>query len=771
MFDQIGRTLRHRGSRVIARLRPDNLQEWAGVTLGFLTLIIAVRSIEQAKWINPQPSLVFVLFLAVVLALLVVKSRLPNRLAYPLAVILGLVVIVWQSTALVIPPEGKSALDHWWYTLSALQLNEGTLYFGMFLVIVTFLTGYFSTWFILRRRNVWVAVAIGAIMILINLSNLPRSNYYFLPVYLLMALLLIGQANLARQDALLKKWKVRYPHRGITYFIAVVLCISVLTITTAWLVPEPPVDQMGLITNGGGSQGAGTEKSWFNIFASVPSKWSLIQSSDQETLLFEDPVGGGSKILYVITANRTGFWRTRRYDTYHGWGWTSSIASDRILNPGVTANDGELPGDSDVLTYTVENRLKTDVVLTGGELRSVDIPVLLKILPANEAGEESTTASAESLTTTDANHTVSSRDEDVITVVTAWLLQPYQRYQVVSHLNSATPEELSRAGEDYDRWVTDYYLQLPDSLPERVRLTSRMLTSGQETPYDKVIAIKEFLNGFEYDLEADPPAEGIDGVDCFLFSNKKGTCVNFASVMVVMLRSAGVPARLCTGYLKGELDKDSGDLVIRSRNSHAWVEVYFPGYGWMEFEATPSSEEAENEGIVSVGNTFQDVTELDPLLGVDIYGPTGGTGSSSDVGSSRIAGARQSGLPPYIYIVIVGVPVLLFFAARLVLARWVKRLRRVTNAVEAYSRMCYLASLGRSAPAAHETPLEYSTRLALALPSEAEEINNIVHVYMDTRYSPRKELEYTSKVKLQKSWVRLCDFLVRNIFRLRRRPA
>ena len=770
MFDQAGRTLRHRVSGAITRLRRDSLQEWVGVILGFLVLVIAVRSIEQARWINPQPSLVFVLFLAVLTALLLAKSRIPNRIAYPLAIILGLVVIAWQSTGLIIPPEGRSVLHHWWYTLSTLQLNEGTLYFGLFLIIVTFLTGFFSTWFILRKRNVWVAITIGTVMILVNLSNLPRNYYYFLPIYLLAALLLIGQANLARQDALLKKWKVRYPHRGITYFIAVVLCISVLTITTAWFIPEPPVDQMGLMASTGGSQGTGAEKSWFNIFAGVPSKWSLIQSSDQETLFFRDAVGGGSKILYVITANRTGFWRTRRYDTYHGWGWTSSIVSDRTLNPGETADDGEVPGDGDVLTYTVENRLKTDVVLTGGELQSVDIPVLLKTLPATEAGEESTAVSVEQLATTDANRTVSS-GEDVITVVSVWMLKPYQRYTVVSRLTSATPEELSRAGEDYDQWVTDYYLQLPDSLPERVRLTSRELTSSKETPYDRVLAIKQFLNDFEYDLEAEPPAEGIDGVDCFLFSNKKGACVNFASAMVVMLRSAGVPARLCTGYLKGELDEDSGGLVIRSRNSHAWAEVYFPGYGWMEFEATPSSESEENEGIVSVGNTFSDVHELAGLMGIDIYGPTGATGSSGDISSARTASAKHSGLKLYMYLAIIGIPVFLFFAARLALARWVKRLRRVTNAVEAYTRMCYLASLGKSAPAAQETPLEYSARLTLALPSQSEEISNIVHAYMDTRYSPRKELEYTNKVKLQKSWVRLCDFLVKNIFRLRRRSA
>ena len=770
MDDRTGRNLRQRLAGAISRLRRDHLQEWVSVILGFVALVVAVRSIEQAGWINPQPSLVFVLFLAVVLASILAKSRMRKWAAYPLAVIIGLVVIVWQSTGLVIAPEGTPAFLHWWDTLISLQPNEGTLYFGMFLVVVTFLAGFISTWFILKKQNVWIAVSAGAIMVLVNLSNLPRQHYYFLPVYLLIALLLIAQANLARRDAVLQKWGVRYPRRSLASFIAIVLCISFLTITTAWLVPELPVDQMRIMAGTSGPQGDGSQRAWFNIFASVPAKWSLIQSSDQETLDLRDASDNGDKVLYVITSNRTGYWRARRYDTYESWGWTSSTASDRALGPSEATNDGEVPAEGHLLTYTVESRLKTDVVLTGGELQSVDIPVLLKTLPATGFGQGPGAVPPEGLGAVDASRSLSNED-DVVAVVAEWLLKPYERYTVVSRLNPATPAELSGAGEDYEPWIIDYYLQLPDSLPGRVRMMSRVLTSGKETPYARVIAIKEFLNNLEYDQEAGPTPEGVDGVDSFLFSSKKGVCVDFASAMAVMLRAAGIPARLCTGYLNGELDEETGNLIIRSGNSHAWVEVYFPGYGWIEFEATPSGGPGQNEDIVDAGNTFPSVEELFGLTGTDIYGPTGDTDPSGETTPpTGAASVEGTGLKLYVYFVIVGVPLMLLATARLAYGRWVKRLRRVTNAIEAYTRMCYLASLGKSAPAACETPLEYSSRLALALPTQADEISNIVHAYMDTRYSPRKELEYTTKVRVQKSWVRLCDYLVKNLFRLRRQP-
>jgi len=761
MFKQVIRNLRRWISGTITKFKFGSLQEFVSVILGFFVLAIAVHSIEQARWIKHQPSLIFVLLLATLAALLLAKSRLSNRIIYSLATIIGLVVVFWQSTGLITAPEGKSTLHYWWYTVSALQFNEGTFYFGVFLIVVTGLIGFVSTWFILRKRNVWVTVTMGTLMILINLSNLPPNYYYIFPIYLVAALLLIGQAYLARQDVIFKKWQIRYPHRGIAYFFTAVFCISVLIVCTAWFVPEPPIDRIRLMAGIGGIHVTGIEESWFNILADIKSKWRSIESTDQETLFFQDQAKGSSKIVFVITSNQTGYWRTRRYDTYHSWGWTSNTTSDRRLNPGEMRNDGEVPGDGDELIYTVENKLKTDVVLTGGELQSINIPVLLKTLSADETEEEPSTTSTQKLITTEDNRTDSG--ESIITVVSELMLKPGQRYTAVSHLNSITPEELSQAGEEYDQQVTGYYLQLPDSLPERVRMASINSTQGKQSPYEKVIAIKEFLNDFEYDLETEPPGEGVDGVDCFLFSNRKGTCINFASAMVVMLRSVGVPARLCTGYLKGELDKDTGNIIIRSRNKHAWVEVYFEGHGWVEFEATPSSEsEDEEAGVVGVGNTFYYIEELFH------FNATEEPVQSGYIESSGTIEAKRSGLKFYQYGTIIGILVFLFIIVRLAINRWIDRLQTVGNPFDAYNRMCFLASLGKAGKKVQETPIEFSARLALVLPAQTEAINNITQAYMDTRYSPRKELQELETVRLQTSWVRLSYFLLKSVFRLRR---
>ncbi len=173
-------------SRARFRAWLGSWQEWGGIIFLFLTLEIAIRSIEQAQWIIPQPSLTIALVLAVITGWLLGKSRLPNIATYTLAVILGAVVTVWQASILLPPSATTSsinqlivALQSWWRTTSTSKPSEGTIHFAVFLTFFTWIIGYVSTWFILRKQNAWVAVFLGAAVLLINLSNLPEKHFVF----------------------------------------------------------------------------------------------------------------------------------------------------------------------------------------------------------------------------------------------------------------------------------------------------------------------------------------------------------------------------------------------------------------------------------------------------------------------------------------------------------------------------------------------------------------------------------------------------------------
>src|SRR5690606_25400450 len=99
--------------------------------------------------------------------------------------------------------------------------------------------------------------------------------------------------------------------------------------------------------------------------------------------------------------------------------------------------------------------------------------------------------------------------------------------------------------------------------------------------------VQDYLRqNFPYDLSVKPAPANKDVVDYFLFDSQRGFCSHYASAMVVLLRSQGVPARIVTGYAMGEYDFARGAYRVPVSASHAWVEVYFSGYGWVEFEPT-----------------------------------------------------------------------------------------------------------------------------------------------------------------------------------------
>ncbi|MEC1290994.1 DUF4129 domain-containing transglutaminase family protein [Bacillus mojavensis] len=140
---------------------------------------------------------------------------------------------------------------------------------------------------------------------------------------------------------------------------------------------------------------------------------------------------------------------------------------------------------------------------------------------------------------------------------------------------------------------SDRYMQLPDTLPERVKNLAIKLTEGQDNMFDKVKAVEDYLGSNEFTYETENvtvPKDDEDYVDQFLFETKMGYCDNFSSSMVVLLRSAGIPARWVKGYTSGEYkeagNKNGSIYEVTNNNAHSWVEVYFPKQGWVTFEPT-----------------------------------------------------------------------------------------------------------------------------------------------------------------------------------------
>lgn len=159
-------------------------------------------------------------------------------------------------------------------------------------------------------------------------------------------------------------------------------------------------------------------------------------------------------------------------------------------------------------------------------------------------------------------------------------------YSVISRVPAPAPGILART-DAIPESIRIRYLQLP-AIPQRVTDLASRVTEDARSPYEATVAINRFLIGrFRYNLQSPALPDGADAVDHFLFGSGEGSCETFASAMAVLLRAAGIPARLVTGYTTGSYNVLTGYYEVRNSDAHAWVEVYLPRVGWIEFEPSP----------------------------------------------------------------------------------------------------------------------------------------------------------------------------------------
>ncbi len=788
--------------------------ELASIFMLLLVLGIAVGSIEQAQWINPQPSLTLVLFLGMITALLLVKIKIPNTLKHGIASFIGIAVMLWQASILLYPTISVVKLEQVITVLfSGLQdltlINpaEGTIHFATFLIVYTWMMGYLSTWFVLRRQNPWVAVGLGAVSILVNLSNLLEKDYVFFFWYLLAAMLFVGQVSLVKRHAHYKKLGMSYHRGSIAIVVFLLICFSITMTSVVWALPDIPAPQVTAKID----KPFKREIEGFlrNLLKQVYIKKPFLSSYWQEYLLLGDIPDRSNKVIYIITSERPFYWRTRSYDIYSANGWSSSPIMKNGPGKAIPAAEPEKLSNRYTLTHTIVPYLKTDVLPSAGEFISssmkasvqtlVPIKFILNLYPSYQwtylppdvaslertlkvarttadvfdinfikqnlpndfiflstkhppydASFDSASAHQQRPALVEITRKLEGRGE-VIAATAPQLLDPNDRFTVTSMLSSATAADMRRAGQNYPSRITDYYLQLPSGFPERIKNLAKTVTNDAKTPYDKVLAIKQYLVSIPYTAVAQTPPEGVDGVDFFLHSLQQGNCIYFASTKAVMLRSLGIPSRLVVGYLPGERDANASTYTIRAKDYHAWVDVYFPGYGWIEFDATPVTDSAE----INMVDDWLDAETA--VFDEGIYD------SSESSGHSRwamiLALLSVFGLLLLI-LVIVTVVVLVY--------RWLRSVAGLDTVSGIYAQMCFCASLLGKGPKRCQTPFEYNATLASAFPTHADDINTIVQMYVQNRFGQKKIDGAVQQHKLQQSWHSMRVVLLKRLLLFRK---
>ncbi len=151
------------------------------------------------------------------------------------------------------------------------------------------------------------------------------------------------------------------------------------------------------------------------------------------------------------------------------------------------------------------------------------------------------------------------------------------------------------AGGDYPAADRGPYLRLPPVDPRVLHLAAQ-ITSSATNDFDKAAAIENYLRPASATPCSCRARTVKDPIANFLFERKQGHCEYFASSMAVMLRTLGIPSRVVNGFRTDEFNDLTGNYVVRAKDAHAWVEAYFPGYGWQTFDPTPAGNGGTPQG-------------------------------------------------------------------------------------------------------------------------------------------------------------------------------
>ncbi|AZB44725.1 DUF4129 domain-containing protein [Bacillus sp. FJAT-42376] len=280
--------------------------------------------------------------------------------------------------------------------------------------------------------------------------------------------------------------------------------------------------------------------------------------------------------VLTASAERRHYWRVETKDVYSGKGWTASQNETQLT---LAEKDGIRIRWSEEGTKT--EKLKAEIKIANEyRYNHVIYPLGLTEYVSDEAKGLLVNLNTEQITPSGLSSGEKIKSYEV--------RYDYPSYDIpflqgIKGTENVPDDMMAR------------YTQLPD-MPQRVLDLSKQLTSMDDNLYDKAKAIERHLNGpdFTYNTqEVGIPAKDQDYVDQFLFETKQGYCDNFSTSMTVLLRASGIPARWVKGYTEGNYKgadtEGSGRIYeVTNNNAHSWVEVYFPGAGWVPFEPTKS---------------------------------------------------------------------------------------------------------------------------------------------------------------------------------------
>ena len=802
---------------------------WATVLLLALNLMVVVWSVERADWV-PTPNLVALILLAMLTGLALSRLPLWGIALVPLGLAIGLWIVVWQLTSfqaegmeLASSAELFERLNLWWVAAQTGSINIDREPFAFGLMCLTWLAGFFAAWVFFRLRNFWGVFVLGGAGLLSNLTYLPSEGSVYLGIYLLTALLLVARVQAVRR---LKEWREQGfqadSHLGIlsvsdsiivTFFV---LLVAFLFLPTGrfWQPAHDVYEYMRapLIQY---------EEDFNRLFAGLPARKPLPYRIWGDVMAFQGTINPTTTPVLQVESPVAMYWKARSYGTYTPKGWKSD---GTVLQPTDWTPTHSAPRPYDKrfeVTHTLTTNYRTRNLFAGGQIISADRDVRIETYDSptyeidlsgpvqlgqhfsrlevanvnldrvlREAGPGAGRSQLAQAVPPGFHLVDVVREGDIVQGVTLGEVLPEQpdtlslrtagkdfkqgdTYEVTSSVSLAGPEDLRYAGLDYPTWALTKYTALPVDLPQRVRDLGRELTADAETPYDKAKAIEAYLKTLTYSLSIDPPPYDADGVDYFLFDQKRGYSEYFASAMTVLLRTQGIPARMVTGYTVGNQVPGHDIYVVTDSHSHGWVEVFFPRYGWISFEPTPgatipvavqpaAAEPVDLTGFTSLSSQLLDCELEDDDECLDDFLADDLPAAEREALAIRLLRQYLPWIGGFLGVLTLALVITWIF--------WRRYLTPSGDPEATFRRLAFLGRLNAVGPARYQTPFQYLERLYEEMPDHRQQLSVIVSSYVSNLYG-RKETSEEEAERLRQAWLEIRMPLLFHLLRRRAETA
>jgi hypothetical protein len=739
-------------------------EDWLTFLLTALAFMSVVASIDGAHWVSGMPSLYPIGFAALIAGYLLSRVRWHELLLHPIAIFAGATLVFFQLMAIISGRSLYVRTDHlldrmhaWWSAVTQDGISSDPLPFIVLLLVLTWLGTYISAWAIFRWRNPALGLVPGGTALMWNIAFMPGQFSSSFVVFLFASALLLMRMHIARRETQWDRDGIAYPEfislsaLNATFWATCGLLIFV------WLIPlADRSDTANERWRDFTSPLTRHLTPLSRVFVSVNAKQPINVHNLKDALPFQGKIAFSGKdavqIDVKITPEMAAFLREQSFDEYTRDGWKVNVTSDVPLAPGdrTLVNEGNIPPSQavagDPQPAPSRQEVTVNVKVEGGNndhLFSLGQPL---------ASDQPSAAS------------VGGDLPDVSSLKPADHLSNGDEYAVTGSVSIASIDQLRAAGTEYPSWVTQQYLELPRSLPRRVRFKAQEVTRSTQNPYDDAAAIEKYLRTFPNDYDVPAAPAGHDSVDYFLFDAQRGYFDYHASAMAVMLRAIGIPARVATGYTVDPLQRqgDSDTFKLTQRNAFAWPEVYFPGIGWVEFSPTPTQPLINRPGTaklaVPAGSSRQGEQ---PEAPIDLGITTGGAPATQP--AAKKAGGMNT-WPLIALAVVAGVALAFVTAGKFA---WEFGLGGLPRPAQLWEKTVRLATLGNARPQPHETPREFAARLRRDVPG-ADGVACIASTYERTRFG-RKLLSDDEAERLEAAWSSARTGLLRRALRLKPR--